>query len=151
MPRRFTDASELLGDLLDRYEDGSPRPIAHPHYEDFADVSELDRFVKLLAEAEVAGAVRIAMRRRRTADCFTGSICRASSTRVLPTFARHGIEAEPGKASPRRTPIGFGLRWFSPRPFWTTSTVASTTERFPASSPATAKPSTRSREQWSDC
>ncbi len=68
MPRRFTDASELLGDLLDRYEDGSPRPIAHPHYENFADVSELDRFVKLLAEAEAAGAVRIAKGRGRNSD-----------------------------------------------------------------------------------
>src|SRR5947207_7446746 len=68
MPRRFTDASELLGDLLDRYEDGSSRPIAHPHYEDFADVSELDRFVKALEEAEAAGAVRIAKGRGRNAD-----------------------------------------------------------------------------------
>src|SRR5216683_437518 len=68
MPRRFTDASELLGDLLDRYEDGSPRPIAHPHYENFADVSELDRFVKLLVEAEAAGAVRIAKGRGRNSD-----------------------------------------------------------------------------------
>jgi hypothetical protein len=65
MPRRFTDAGELMSDLLDRYEGGTTRPIAHPDYEDFADVSALDRFVRVLEEAQAAGAVRIAKGRGR--------------------------------------------------------------------------------------
>lgn len=68
MTRRFTDARELLGDLLDRYEGGSPRPIAKLDHENFADVSELDRFVKVLEEAGAAGAVGIAKGRGRNSD-----------------------------------------------------------------------------------
>ena len=60
MPRSFTDAKELLGDLLDRYEGGTASPIGYPHYSAFADVSEIDRFVRKLQEAEAAGAIRIA-------------------------------------------------------------------------------------------
>ena len=51
MPRNFTDAKELLGDLLDRYEGGTASPIGYPDYSAFADVSEIDRFVKKLQEA----------------------------------------------------------------------------------------------------
>lgn len=68
MPRHFTDAKELLGDLLDRYEDGTASPIGYPDYSAFADVSEIDRFVNKLQEAEAAGAIRIAKGRGRNGD-----------------------------------------------------------------------------------
>ena len=68
MPRSFTDAKELLGDLLDRYEGGTASPIGYPHYSAFADVSEIDRFVKKLQEAEAAGAIRIAKGRGQNGD-----------------------------------------------------------------------------------
>jgi len=68
MPRSFTDAKELLGDLLDRYEGGTASPIGYPHYSAFADVSEIDRFVRKLEEVEAAGAIRIAKGRGRNGD-----------------------------------------------------------------------------------
>jgi Wadjet anti plasmid transformation system JetA-like protein len=69
MPRRFTDARELMGDLLDRYEGGaSANPLAYPDYSGFADISAIDLFVKQLSEAEAAGAIRIAKGRGRNAD-----------------------------------------------------------------------------------
>ncbi len=68
MPRRFTDARALLDDLLDRYEAGTPSPIAHPDEISFADVSAIDRFINELAEAEAAGAIRIARGRGRDSD-----------------------------------------------------------------------------------
>jgi Uncharacterized protein conserved in bacteria C-term(DUF2220) len=68
MPRSFTDAKELLGDLLDRYEGGTASPIGYPHYSAFADVSEIDRFVRKLQEAEAAGAIRIAKGRGQNGD-----------------------------------------------------------------------------------
>src|SRR6202162_1865773 len=68
MPRSFTDAKELLGDLLDRYEGGAASPIGYPDYSAFADVSEIDRFVRKLQEAEAAGAIRIAKGRGQNGD-----------------------------------------------------------------------------------
>jgi Uncharacterized protein conserved in bacteria C-term(DUF2220)/Uncharacterized protein conserved in bacteria N-term (DUF3322) len=68
MPRRFTDARALLDDLLDRYEAGTPSPIAYPDETSFADVSAVDRFINELAEAETAGAIRIARGRGRDSD-----------------------------------------------------------------------------------
>jgi Uncharacterized protein conserved in bacteria C-term(DUF2220) len=68
MPRRFTDARALLGDLLDRYEEGKAAPIAYPDDEAFADVSEIDRFVNELLQAETAGAIRITRGRGRDGD-----------------------------------------------------------------------------------
>jgi Uncharacterized protein conserved in bacteria C-term(DUF2220) len=68
MARRFTDARELLGDLLDRYEGGTESPIAYPDDSAFAEVSDVDRFVKELSEAEAAGAIRIAKGRGRDSD-----------------------------------------------------------------------------------
>jgi hypothetical protein len=69
MARRFTDAHELLGDLLDRYEAGTASPIAHPADDsNFDDVSHLDRFVNQLSEAEAAGAIWIARGRGRNSD-----------------------------------------------------------------------------------
>jgi hypothetical protein len=68
MPRRFTDAKELLADLLDRYEGGTESPIAYPDDSAFADVSDMDRFVKELSEAEGFGAIRIAKGRGRDSD-----------------------------------------------------------------------------------
>ena len=49
-----------MGDLLDRYEGGTANPIGYPDYSAFADISEIDRFVKKLQEGEAAGAIRIA-------------------------------------------------------------------------------------------
>jgi hypothetical protein len=68
MPRRFTDARALLDDLLDRYEEGTPAPIAYPDDEAFVDVSEMDRFMKGLVQAEAVGAIRIARGRGRESD-----------------------------------------------------------------------------------
>jgi Wadjet anti plasmid transformation system JetA-like protein len=68
MPRRFTDARDLLGDLLDRYEEGKASPIAYLDDDAFADVSELDRFVNELLRAEAAGALRITRGRGRASD-----------------------------------------------------------------------------------
>jgi hypothetical protein len=68
MARRFADARKLLGDLLDRHEAGAASPIGYPDYSEFADVSEIDRFVKELREAEAAGAIRIAKGRGRNGD-----------------------------------------------------------------------------------
>jgi hypothetical protein len=59
MARRFTDAKALLGDLLDRYETGTARPVAYPDYGTFASVVAADAFLKELRVAEAAGAVRI--------------------------------------------------------------------------------------------
>jgi len=68
MPRRFTDARELLSDLLNRHEGGTESPIAYLNDSGFADVSDMDRFVKELLEAEAAGAIRIAKGRGRDSD-----------------------------------------------------------------------------------
>jgi hypothetical protein len=68
MPRRFTDAKELLGDLLDRYEAGTKSPIGYPDDSGFSDVVAMDSFAKQLRDAEAAGAVRIAQGKGRNAD-----------------------------------------------------------------------------------
>jgi hypothetical protein len=67
-PRHYTDARELLGDLLDRHEKGTASPIVHPDDSAFADVSELDRFVSELSDAEAAGAIRIGRGKGRNRD-----------------------------------------------------------------------------------
>ncbi|MDF0584981.1 Wadjet anti-phage system protein JetD domain-containing protein [Bradyrhizobium yuanmingense] len=59
MPRRFTDANELLGDLLDRFEAGAVSPIAHPDYAAFPSVVDADAFLKQIREAEAVGAVSL--------------------------------------------------------------------------------------------
>ncbi|MDI3566635.1 Wadjet anti-phage system protein JetD domain-containing protein [Bradyrhizobium sp. Arg816] len=59
MPRRFTDANDLFGDLLDRFEAGAASPIAHPDYAAFPSVVDADAFLKRIREAEAAGAVSI--------------------------------------------------------------------------------------------
>ena len=60
MARRFTDARELLRDLLNRHEAGTTKPIAHPDYAAFPSVVKADAFAKELALAEESGAVAIA-------------------------------------------------------------------------------------------
>ena len=60
MPRRFTDATALFADLLDRHETGTESPIAYPDYASFASVVAADNFIKDLRRAEETGAVRIA-------------------------------------------------------------------------------------------
>src|SRR5215471_12186639 len=59
MARRFTDAGELLNDLLDRYEAGAGSPIAYPDYAAFPSVMAADGFARELAEVELTGAISI--------------------------------------------------------------------------------------------
>jgi hypothetical protein len=59
MARRFTDATGLLNDLLDRYEGGAASPIAHPDYDAFPSVVAADAFLKQVALAEEIGAVSL--------------------------------------------------------------------------------------------
>jgi hypothetical protein len=68
MPRRFTDARELMADLLDRHEAGSDRPIGYPNYGGFVDVVQMDKFTRELREAEEQGAIRIARDRGLKSD-----------------------------------------------------------------------------------
>jgi hypothetical protein len=63
MPRGFTDAKALLGDLLDRHEAGAASPIGYPDYAGFTNVVEQDVFVRQLRDAERLGAVRIGLGR----------------------------------------------------------------------------------------
>ncbi|MFB9262231.1 Wadjet anti-phage system protein JetD domain-containing protein [Bradyrhizobium erythrophlei] len=63
MARRFTDANELLNDLLDRYEGGAMSPIAHPDYDGFPSVVAADAFLKQIARAAEVGAVSLGMGR----------------------------------------------------------------------------------------
>jgi hypothetical protein len=66
--RSFVDARKLMDDLLDRHEGGTANPKGYPDYPGFANISEIDRFVKELQEAEAAGAIRIAKERGRNGD-----------------------------------------------------------------------------------
>lgn len=59
MPRQFTDARLLISDLLDRHEGGTDSPIAYPDYDGFADVAQMDKFVRDLRDAEGRGGIRI--------------------------------------------------------------------------------------------
>ncbi|MGC0322565.1 hypothetical protein ABIG06_003194 [Bradyrhizobium sp. USDA 326] len=59
MPRLFTDARQLLGDLLDRFEAGTASPIGYPDYGAFASVVAADAFLKEVSRAEEAGAVSL--------------------------------------------------------------------------------------------
>jgi hypothetical protein len=59
MPRLFTDAKELLGDLLDRFETGTASPIGYPDYGAFASVVDADAFLKEIARTEEIGAVSV--------------------------------------------------------------------------------------------
>jgi Uncharacterized protein conserved in bacteria C-term(DUF2220) len=58
MSRRFTDARQLLDDLLDRFEGGTASPIAYPDYAGFGSVPDTDRFLKEIGRMEAAGAVK---------------------------------------------------------------------------------------------
>jgi hypothetical protein len=68
MPSDFTDARELMGDLLDRYEAGTASPIGRPDYSAFSDVVAIDRFTQQLCDAEAAGAIRITRGKGQNAD-----------------------------------------------------------------------------------
>src|SRR4030088_436802 len=68
MRRKFTDANALFGDLLDRHEAGTERPVAYPDYAAFASVVAMDSFIKELRRAEAAGAVNLAPGRGRDDD-----------------------------------------------------------------------------------
>lgn len=93
MPRRFTDAKELLGDLLDRFEAGAASPIAHPDYAAFPSVVAADAFLKKIREAEEAGAVslgwgrgarrdQVAHVRLSSADILYGHLGRIPASRI---------------------------------------------------------------------
>jgi Uncharacterized protein conserved in bacteria C-term(DUF2220) len=60
MPRLFTEAKALLGDLLDRHEAGTASPVAYPDYRAFASVVATDAFLRELRQAEATGAVSLA-------------------------------------------------------------------------------------------
>jgi hypothetical protein len=59
MPRLFTDAKELLADLLDRFETGTASPIGYPDYGAFSSVVAADAFLKEIARAEKIGAISV--------------------------------------------------------------------------------------------
>lgn len=68
MPRRFVDARQLLGDLLDRHEAGTANPIAHPDHTAFRSVVEADAFQRELGAIEQSGAIAIARGRGAKRD-----------------------------------------------------------------------------------
>lgn len=93
MPRRFTDAKQLLSDLLDRFEAGVASPIAHPDYAAFPSVVAADAFLKQIREAEEADAVslgwgrgakrdQIAHVRLTSADILYGYLGRIPASRI---------------------------------------------------------------------
>lgn len=57
MARRFNNASGLLHDLLDRFEDGTARPIGYPDHDAFPSVTASDAFTRSIVEAERTGSV----------------------------------------------------------------------------------------------
>ena len=71
MPRRFTDAKALLGDLLDRHEAGAASPIGRPDYDGFADIVAQDGLIRQMQDAERAGAIRIAFGRGSNREQIT--------------------------------------------------------------------------------
>ena len=81
MARRFVDARELLGDLLDRHETGAARPIARPNHAGFPSVVAADAFAKDLARAEQCGAISIV--RGRGAKCEEISLVRLIAPDLL--------------------------------------------------------------------
>jgi hypothetical protein len=107
MPRRFTDAGELLGDILDRYEAGADSPIGYPDDSGFSDVVAIDRFAKQLREAEAAGAVRIAQGKGRNADQIA-HVRLESAAHLYALLGRRPIAERVDEAS-RRLLSGFDL------------------------------------------
>ncbi|QOZ36439.1 Wadjet anti-phage system protein JetD domain-containing protein [Bradyrhizobium sp. CCBAU 53421] len=114
MARRFTDATGLLNDLLDRYEGGAASPIAHPDYDAFPSVVAADAFLKQVALAEEIGAVilgrgrgarrdQIAHVRLQAAEPLyhhlgripSSQIARDAGTRLVAGLALDGRLAEP--------------------------------------------------------
>jgi hypothetical protein len=83
-----------MGDLLNRYEDGTADPIGYPDYSAFADVSEADRFLKELQEAEAAGAIRIAKGSARNGDLFVKHVRLGAASRLYNLLGRQ--RAKPG-------------------------------------------------------
>jgi Uncharacterized protein conserved in bacteria C-term(DUF2220) len=107
MPGRFTDAKQLLGDLLDRHEAGTANPIGYPDYPGFRDVVAIDRFAKELGEAEAVGAVQIAKGKGRNSD----QIAHVRLEAAAPMYAflgRRPIAERVDEAS-RRLLSGFDL------------------------------------------
>jgi hypothetical protein len=101
MPRRhYKDARELLADLLDRHEKGTASPIVHPDDSAFADVSELDRFVNELSEAEAAGAIRIGRGKGRNRDQISHVRLEAAA-RLYGLLGRQPVGELAGEASNR--------------------------------------------------
>ena len=107
MPSRFTDARELMSDLLDRYEAGTASPISHPDYSGFPDVVAIDKFAKELGEAEAAGAVRIANGKGRNGEEIAHVRLHAAA-RMYAFLGRRPIAELVDEAS-RRLLSGFDL------------------------------------------
>ncbi len=59
MARKFTDATVLVHDLLNRRESGTESPVAYPDHEGFPTVTAADAFLKAVAAAERAGCVAL--------------------------------------------------------------------------------------------
>lgn len=55
--RKFIHASDLLQNLLDRYEQGVAQPIGYPDYSGFSDVNAGDAFSRAIEAAERSGGV----------------------------------------------------------------------------------------------
>src|SRR5216684_3601460 len=107
MPSRFTDARELMSDLLDRYEAGTASPISYPDYSGFPDVVAIDKFAKELREAEAAGAVRIANGKGRNGEEIAQVRLQAAA-RMYAFLERRPIAELVDEAS-RRLLSGFDL------------------------------------------
>jgi hypothetical protein len=123
MPGRFTDARELMGDLLDRHEAGTASPIGYPDYAGFPDVVAIDRFAKQLREAEAAGAVRIAKGKGQNGDQIAHVRLEAAA-RMYAFLGRRPIAERVDAATSRLLsgfdiPAGFESSVASLRAAWT--------------------------------
>jgi len=65
LARKFTDASSLLHDLLDRHEAGTITVRAYPDHAGFRDVTEADRFERALRHPNLADAIALVEGRGR--------------------------------------------------------------------------------------
>ena len=89
MPRRFTDAQALLADLLDRHEAGTASPIAYPDYPAFVSVVATDAFIRVLQQAEQAGAVSVAFGKGTWRDQIVHVRLGAANALLRPAASRH--------------------------------------------------------------
>ena len=100
MSRRFADARALMGDLLDRHEEGTANPVGYPDYSAFADVVQIDNFSKELREAEAKGAIRVAAGRGRNSDQIA-HVRLESAERLYVLLGRRPVGELAGEATGR--------------------------------------------------